>query len=171
MLLASPGRPVVRGEHHIGTVGEGVDRLGQVARPGMRVAYQGAPQRQQVVQVMGGVLGHAQGAEAWEIEVHFGRGLGARRHLKFDLHAVDGVRLTGRLDVDGRDDEGYLAGGRGLAQPATHLILGSARQQRAVHIGRATRHCRTGVDVLLHGVLGETLRRQHRHRAGIDVRL
>ena len=39
---------------------EQVDRLGQVVRPDVRVADERAPQGQQVVQVVGGVLGHAQ---------------------------------------------------------------------------------------------------------------
>ena len=86
-------------------------------------------------------------------------------------HAVDGVRLAGRPDVDGRHDEGHLAGGRGLAQPAAHLALRSARQQRAVHVRRPARHRRTGVDVLLDGVCGEAFRRQDRDLAGVHVGL
>ena len=62
--VAAPGRPVVRGEHDVGAVGEAVDGLGQIARPAVRVADQRAAQRQQVVQVVGGVLGHAQRAVA-----------------------------------------------------------------------------------------------------------
>ena len=31
MRFATPGRPVVRGEHDVGPVGEGVDGLGEVA--------------------------------------------------------------------------------------------------------------------------------------------
>ena len=100
MLSRAPGRPVVGGEHHVGAVGERVDRLGEVARPGVRVAHQRAAQGQQVVQVVRGVLGHAQRAEAREIEVHLGGRLGARRHLELDLHAVDGVLLAGLADVD-----------------------------------------------------------------------
>ena len=44
--VAPPGGPMVRGEHHVGAVGEGVDGLGEVARPGARVAHQGAAQGQ-----------------------------------------------------------------------------------------------------------------------------
>jgi hypothetical protein len=100
---------VVRREHHVGAVGEFVDRLGEIARPRVRVADQRATKRQQVVQVMRGVLGHTQCAESREIEMHFGRSLGARRHLELDLDPVDGVGFTGGLDVDSRDDQGYLA--------------------------------------------------------------
>ena len=45
-----------------------------------------------------------------------------------------------------------------LAQPAAHLTLRPARQHGAVHVGGPPRHRRTGVDVLLHRVLGEVLR-------------
>jgi len=83
----------------------------------VRVANQRAAKRQQVVQVMGGVLGHTQCAESREVEVHFGRGFGTRRHLELDLDPVDGVGFTGARNVDGRDDQGYLTKGRRLARP------------------------------------------------------
>ena len=156
--LLAPGRPVVRGEHHVGAVGERVDRLGEVARPPVRVAHQRAAQRQQVVQVVGGVLGHAQRAEPREVEVHLGGRLGAGRHLELDLDAVDGVRLAGFADVERRHDQRDLAGRADLPQPAAHLSLRSARQHGAVHVGGPPRHRGAGVDVLLHGVLGEVLR-------------
>ncbi len=107
--VVAPGWPVVGGEHHVGAVSEGVDGLGQVPRPRPRIAHQGAAQGEQVVQVVGGVLGHAQRAELREVEVHLRGSLGARRHLELDLDAVDGVRLTGGGDVDGGDDDGHLA--------------------------------------------------------------
>ena len=158
-------------EHDVGTVGESVDGLGEVTRPGVRVADQGAAQGEQVVQIVGGVLGHAQCAETREIEMHLGGRLGARRHLELDLDSVDGVRLAGVGDVDGRDDDGDLAGGWGLAKPATDLPLRSPFQQGAVHVGGPPGHRRSGVDVLLHGMRGEALRRQHRDLAGVDVGL
>jgi hypothetical protein len=112
---------VVGGEHHIGAVGKGVDRLGQISRPGVRVANKRATQRQQVVQVMRGVFGHAQRAESREIEMHFGGRFGAGCHLEFDLDAVDGVSFTGALDVDGRHDQRYLALRGTLAQTTTDV--------------------------------------------------
>ena len=169
--LAPPGRPVMRGEHDVSAVGEGVNRLGQVARPRVRVTHQGAPQRQQVMQVVSGVLGHAQSPEAREIEMHFGGSLGPGCHLEFDLHTVDGVLFTGRSDVDGRDDDRYLTSGRGLAESAAHLVRGSAGQQGAVHVRRPPRHCRTGVDVFLHRMFDESFGCQHRDRAAVHVRL
>ena len=60
---------------------------------------------------------------------------------------------------------------RRLAQSAADLSLRAALQQAAVHVGGAARHGRPGVDVLLHGVLGETFGRQHRHLAGVHVGL
>ena len=171
MCLVTPGGPVMGGEHHVGAVGEGVDRLGEITRPGMRVAHQRATQGQQVVQVVSCVLGHAQRAELREVEVHLGGRLGARRHLEFDLHAVDGVRLTRLSDVDGRDDDRDLAGRRGLPETAAHLALRSAVQHGAVHVGRTARHGRARVDVLLHRMLGKAFRGKHRHLAGIHVRL
>ena len=93
--VLAPGGPVMRGEHHVGAVDEGVDGLGEVARPAVRVTHQGATQGQQVVQVVRRVLGHAQRAVSREVEVHLGGRLGARRHLELDLHAVDGVLLAG----------------------------------------------------------------------------
>ena len=132
--LAPPGRPVMRGEHHIGAVGEGVDRLGQISRPGMRIAHQCAAQRQQVVQVVGGVLGHAQCAESREIEVHFGRGFGTGCHLELDLDAVDGVRFAGAADVDGRDDQRYLTLRRRLAQTATDVLLAAQRSSKVPYM-------------------------------------
>ena len=103
--LACPRRPVVRREHHIGTVAERVDGLGEVLRPDVRVPHERAAQREQVVQRVGGVLGHAQSTELREVEVHLRRRLGARSHLELDLHAVDDVRLTRRRHVRRRHDE------------------------------------------------------------------
>lgn len=138
--VAPPGWPVVGGEYDVGAVGEGVDRLGEITGPGVRVAHHRAAQGQQVVQVVGRVLGHAQRAETREIEVHFGGRLGAGRHLELDLHAVDRVGFTGGFDVDGGDDDGDLAGGRRLAEPAADLTHWPARQQGAVHVGCPPRH-------------------------------
>ncbi len=167
--FTAPGRPVVGCEDHVGAVGERIDRLGEVARPGMRVTHQRAAQRQQVVQIVGGVFGHAQGAELREIRSASRRGFGARRHLEFDLHAVDGVFFPGRTDVDSRVDDGDLAGRWRLAEPAAHLRLRSTFEQCAVHVGRTAGHRRSCVDVLLNGMLGEALRGEHLHLARVHV--
>ena len=162
---------MVRGEHDIGAVGEGVYGLGEIARPSVRVTYQRAAQGQQVMQVVGGVLGHAQRAESREIEVHLGRRLGTGGHLELDLDAVDGVLLPGFADVDRRHDQRHFAGGPDLSESASHLPLRAAGEHGSVHVGSASRHRRAGVDVLLHGVFGEVLGRDDRDLAGIDVRL
>ena len=103
--------------------------------------------------------------------MHLGGRLGAGRHLELDLDAVDRVRLTGFADVDRRHDQGDLAGGADLAQPAAHLTLRSAVQHGAVHVGGPPRHRRAGVDVLLHRVLREVLGRDDRDLARVDVGL
>ena len=87
--LRAPGGPVVRRERDVGPPAEQVDRLGEVRRPGVGVAHERAPQGEQVVQGVGGVLGQAQGAAVGEEEVHLGRGLGAGRQLEDHPHAVD----------------------------------------------------------------------------------
>jgi hypothetical protein len=46
---------VVLGEEHVGLLREQSDRLVEVARPAVRVAHHGAPQREDVVQVVGRV--------------------------------------------------------------------------------------------------------------------
>ena len=73
MLLAAPRGPVVRGEGDVGVVGEQVDGLVEVARPDAGVADRRAAQGEQVVQVVRGVLGHAQRPAVGEEEVHLRR--------------------------------------------------------------------------------------------------
>lgn len=50
---------MVRGEHDVGVGAEEVDRLGEVARPRVRVAHQGTSDREDVVEDVRGVLGDA----------------------------------------------------------------------------------------------------------------
>src|SRR6201999_1945764 len=113
----------------------------------------------------------AQRAELREIEMHFGGRFGAGCHLEFDLDAVDGVRFTGALDVDGRDDQRYLALRGTLAQTTTDVSLRTSLQQAAVHVGGAACHGGPGVDVLLHGVFSEPLGCQHGHLARVHLGL
>ena len=103
--------------------------------------------------------------------MHFSGRFGARCHLKFDLDAVDGVSFTGALDVDGRHDQRYLALRRTLAQTTTDVSARTSLQQAAVHVGGAPRHGGAGIDVLLHGMLGEPLGCQHGHLARIHLGL
>ena len=149
-----------------------VDGLGEVAGPAVRVAHQRAAQRQQVVQVVGGVLGHAQRAEA------AGSRSASRRAPRCPgaiwnsistpsmvcvspvsrMSTVGTIRATSPVDAD-------------LAQPAADLPLRAAVQRGAVHVGGPARHRGAGVDVLLHGVFGEVLRRDDGDLAGVDVGL
>ena len=169
--LAVPGRPVVRGEHDVELVAPQVDRLGEVVRPGVRVADHGAADGQDVVQRVGGVLGRAQGAEVGEVEVHLRRRLGARRHLEHDPHAVDRELLAGGGDVDRRGDQRRLTGGGGLPQPGADLSVRPLADRGAVHVAGAAGHRGPGEHVLRDRVLHEALGGDHRHPAGVDVLL
>ena len=169
--LTTPGRPVMRGECDIGAIGESVDCLGQISRPSSRVAHQRTAQGQQVMQVVSGVLGHAQRPETREVEMHFSRRLSAGRHLKFDFDAIDGVDLTGRGDVKGRHDDGDLARRGVLTESAPHLATRPAFEQGAVHITGPAGHRRARIDVLLHRMADEAFWRHHRDGAGIHLSL
>ena len=79
------------------------------------------------------------------------------------------VRLPGGGDVDGGDDDADLTGRRRLSQSAADLSPRPAVQCGAVHVGGAAGHRRSRVNVFLHGMADEALRRQHRHPARIDV--
>ena len=103
--------------------------------------------------------------------MHLGGRLGAGRHLELDLDAVDGVGLARHLDVERRHDQGDLTRRPDLSQAAADLPLWTAVERRAVHVTRPPRHCRSGIDVFLYGVLGETLRRDDRDVARIDLAL
>ena len=169
--LGAPRRPVVGGERDLGLGAEQVDRLGQVAGPGVRVAHQRATQRQQVVQGVRGVLRHAQRLEVREVEVHLGRRLGPGGHLEDDAHPVDDLLLAGRGDLERRRDQGHRTGRGGLAEPGADLPARSTVQRRAVHVAGAAAHRRTGVDVLGDGVLDEAGRGDHDDGAGVDLLL
>jgi hypothetical protein len=99
---------VVRGEDAVELAAPQVDGLGEVVRPGVRVADGGTADGEDVAQGVGGVLRRAQGVEVGEVEVHPGGGLGARGHLEHDADAVDRELLPGGVDVgvgvDHRDD-------------------------------------------------------------------
>ena len=123
------------------------------------------------MQVVGGVLGHAQRAKPREVEVHLGGRLGAGRQLELDLDAVDGMRLTGVRDVDGGHDQRHFAGRGDLPQAAAHLAPRAAFERRAVHVGRAAGHRGARVDVLLHRVFGEVLGGDDRYPPRVDVGL
>ena len=169
--LAAPGGPVVRGERDIGAISEGVDGLGQIPRPRSRVTHQCAPQSQQIMQIVGGILGHAQRPELRKVEVHFGRRLSPGCHLKLNLDTINDVHLTGGGDVQGRHDDRDLAGRGVLPESAPDLAARAPVEQGSVHIGSPPGHRRARVDVLLHGMCDEAFRRQYRDRAGVHIGL
>lgn len=158
-------------EDHVGLAGEQLDRLGQVMRPDVRVADQGPAQGQQVVQVVGGVLGHAQRPAAGEVEVHLGWSFGTRSHLEDHPHAVHGQLLAGGGDGHGRVDQRDRAGRGGLAQPGSYPAFRAAGQRGAVHVSRPAGHRRSGVDVLRDRVLDKALGCDDLHPARVDIGL
>ena len=159
---------MVRGERDLGVVAEQLDRLGDVPRPGPRVTDLGAAQGEQVMQVVGDVLGQAERPLVGEVEVHLRRRLGARRDLEDDPHPVERLLLTGPGDVEGgRDQPGRAHRGAGAEPDPDH----AGRADRQVHAGvvrAAAEHRAAGVDVLGDRVVEETLRGDDRHRrAGV----
>ena len=85
------------------------DRFSQVARPAPRVANLGSTRREEVVQVVSGVLRQAQRTPVREVKVHFGRRLSAGGDLEDDPHAVEGFFLAGVGDVQSRCDQADVA--------------------------------------------------------------
>ena len=158
----SPGWPVVRREDDIGPGAEQPHRLTEIAGPGARVADLGAAQGQDLVQGVGGVLGHAQRPGAGKEDVHLGRGFGAGCHLEDHADTVDNGLLAGVRDVDGGRQQRDRAVRGGHAQPGADLPGRSCREVSRVDVRRAPRHRRARVDVLRHRVLQETRRRVDR---------
>ena len=122
-----------------------------------------------VVQVVGGVLRHAQGPAVREEEVHLRRRLRVRRELEHHPNAVYLELLAGVGDVDGRWDERKRPGRGRLAQAHADLSGRALWEQRAEHVRGAAGHCAARIHVLAHRMLQEPLRREHRHPSGCDV--
>ncbi len=167
-LGRAPSRPMVAGEKHLGVVAIEAARLVDVVAPSAGVAHLRASGRVEIVQLAGAVLRHAQGAVVRKVEVHLGGRLGVRRHLEADFDAVDHMGLAGLADGEIGGDEADLAQGDGFAQAAIHVALSVARQQGAVHIGRAAVHDVAGQHVLADRGLQETLRGDD-GKTGVDV--
>ena len=168
-LTGAPGGPVVRGERHVGLAGEQPDRLVQVSRPDPRVADLCAAQGEQVVQVVGGVLGHAQRPLVREPEIHLGRAFGAGRELEDNADPVQDLLLAGAGDVAGRRDQAGSAGRSARAQPDPQRAGRAPGQADSGVVVAAAQHRDPGVDVLRHRVLQEMLGREDRDiGAGLD---
>ncbi len=121
------------------------------------VAYDGAPQREDVVQVVGRVLRHAQRAVLGEEEVHLDRAFGAGCHLELDADPVDDLLLPGVGDLVGRGDQAEGAERRGRAEAGADLTGRALRELAAVHVQRAPAHGGPGVDVLGDGRVHEAV--------------
>ena len=154
-VLGAPGRPMVRGERDIGTHGEQVDRLGDVAGPDAGIADLRTPQGEEVVQVVGDVLGQAQHPTVREEEVHLRRRLGAGSELEDDPHTVEDFLLPRLGDVESRREkaDGSLRSRR--TQAHADAAGRSDGEACAAVVHAATQHRHTGVDVLRDGVLQE----------------
>jgi hypothetical protein len=84
--FAAPGRPMVGGEHDVEVFGPQREGLGDVVPPGMGVSNHGSADGEDVMQSVGGVLGHTEGVVVGEVEVHFRRCLRAWSHLEHNAH-------------------------------------------------------------------------------------
>ena len=142
---------------------EQLDRLVQVARPDPRVAHLGAAEGEEVVQVVGRVLGHAEGTVVGEQEVHLGRCFRAGGDLEEDPHAVDRLLLTCVGDVHGRGDHAQRTFRGPDAQPRADLAARAGTDDIAVHVAGTPGHGRAGVHVLGHRMLHETLGGEDRY--------
>ena len=127
--------------------------------PGPGVPDQGAPGGVEIVQVAGAVLGHAEGPELREEEVHLGRGFGVRRDLEDNVHAVDGQAGPRGRDAFGRRDQGDLTGGDRLAEARVHMAAWSLGQGGAIHVGRSSAHDIAQQDVFADRLGQEAFRR------------
>ena len=162
---------MVLGEHHVGLGREPVARLVEVLGPGIGIAHLGAADRIDVVQVVGGVLGQVQRAQAGIEHVHLGRRLGVRRELEDHLDAVDGVQLDRLLDDLGRRDQRDGAARGDLAEPRVDLAARALRQQGAELEHGAADHRRAGQHVLLRHLLHEAVGGDDGDVAGLHLGL
>ena len=137
--------------------------MASVPRPDAGVADDGAAQGRDVVRVVRGVLGQAQGAQLGEGEVHLGGRFRARGELEDDADAVERLLLAGADDVVGRRNEADGAVRGGHAEAGADLPLGRLRQPVAVHEDRAAGHGVARVDVLADRVLQEPGRGEDRN--------
>ncbi|HTC24501.1 MAG TPA: hypothetical protein VK688_09070 [Gemmatimonadales bacterium] len=136
-VLGSPGRPVVGRERDIRLGSEQFDGLIEVTGPHPRVTDQSAAQREQVMQVVSGVLGHAQRPPVREVEVHLGRGLGTRRDLEDDPNPVDRFLLPREAGLDIAEADGFFCTQDPEMGFEIHAGSLAAAKERAVTAGIA----------------------------------
>ncbi len=100
--LGAPHRPMVLAAHRVGLAAPHLQGFAEIFRPGQRIAHVGAAERQQIVEIVGAILGEVQQLVARNEKVHFRRRLGVRRHLEFEFEPVDDALVAGRDDQIGR---------------------------------------------------------------------
>ncbi|CAI8178026.1 MAG: Uncharacterised protein [Alphaproteobacteria bacterium] len=100
--FATPTRPMVRAEHHIHTIAEQFQHIGEMARPNQRIAGFRTTRRIEIMHHAIDFFGHAQRIPFRQIEHKLGRGFRPRGQLKFNLHPVQHQLLAGRGNVIGR---------------------------------------------------------------------
>ncbi len=148
--VVAPHRPVMLGEHHVGVGPQTVDGLVEVSDQacGSRTS---APRREQVVQVVGGILGHVERAEARDRTCASRRAPRSRRHLEDSISTPSIVCVsTGRANDRASARSARRAPGEvSLAEPGIDLARGPVRQQAAELELRAPMPSRAGQHVLL----------------------
>lgn len=164
-VAIAPGRPVVRSESNIDLPLVQPNGLGQIRRPLLGVTNLRTPQRDDVVHRVRRVLGHADGTQLGEQEVHLGRRFRTRRHLELHHDTVDGLALPGGGDMDGWLQQTNGPSGDVLPEPATDLPGGPLAELGAVHVNGAAGHGGPRVYVLRDGVLHEPFRGQNGNAA------
>ena len=158
MRSAAPGRPVMRGEGDLDLAAVPVDGL--PAGTGPRCGDPGPPrpsESEEIVQVVGGVLRHAQRPALREVEISSRPGT---RYL-----ASSGPHRTPSISLL-LAGVGYLQG-RGTRptdpvdvvapRPAPTCPVGLLRQCAPVHVDGPAGHRRPRIDVLRHGGLHEAV--------------
>ena len=153
------------GKGHVGVASEQDGRLVEVRRPHPGVADHRTAQRHQVVQVAGGVFGHAEGSPVRKMEVHLGRTLGPRGELKDDPHPVEHLFLASAGDVDGRRHQSDRSGRCRHPESAADLSGRTLLQGYAVHEHGPAAHGDPGVHIFGDRRLHESVRGEDRYRA------
>ena len=167
-VVGAEAGPVVAGEHHVGVIGPQVDGLLDVLAPGQGVAGLRSPDRVEVVQGVGAVLGHAQHPAIREVEVHLRGRLGVGGVLEDDPDAAEG-HLLARLGngVGGRDQRPRRQAQR-RAQTAVDVPERAGRQEGAELVRSPPHHDVARDHDLAHDLLEESDRRHDAHVAPID---
>lgn len=101
--------------------------------------------------------------------MHLTGGLGAGRHLKFDLHAINGVGFARGADVERGDDQAGLPSGGGLPQACPDCSLRAPLKRGPIHIASTSAHGGASEHVLGHGFFNEALGSNNLNAPRVDV--